>query len=199
MVAAFSRPARFARQDDDETDDGPSIEGMSLVWSPAILSRNGVRYIRCRSWRSATKKADMATFRKAKVDLDEAFVTQIADELVAVVNEVCGKGMFATVAPVACGHSRRPDCLSTRIAAAAATGLSAEFHRIFDNRFLTGSSHPLQYDRLPALTMQICPVAPVLVVDDAATSGFHIHEAVMRLRESGVPAVGAVWLSGVKR
>ena len=43
--------------------------------------------------RSKAKKADVATYRKAKIQLDDAFVTLIAAELVAVVNEVCGKGI----------------------------------------------------------------------------------------------------------
>jgi hypothetical protein len=198
--AAFARRAAFAPSDDEnEDDEGPPVGGFDLVWAPSLLSRTGVRYIRCRSWRQATKKDDMAAFKRAKIELPDDFITIVADELVRVVNEVCGKGMFATVAPVACGHSRRPDCLSARLAVAAAEGLGSTFRRIFDNRFVSGVSHPKEFDKLPPLTMLEKPAGPVLMIDDAATSGWHMHEAVTALRTVGVPAMGAVWMSGVKR
>lgn len=178
----------------------PSIfAGFSLAWAPSLLSRDGVRYIRCRAWRGSSKRQDLEALRRAKLDLEPGFISAVADEMVSVVNEVAGKGLFSTVAPVACGHSRRPDCLSSRLAVAAAPGLGAEFERIFDNRFIEGSSHPKENARLPPLKITHRPRGPVLVVDDIATSGFHIREAVMALRSIRITAVGVVWISGVKQ
>jgi hypothetical protein len=84
------------------------------------------------------------------------------------------------------------------MAVAAADGLGSTFCRVFDNRFVSGVSHPQEFDRLPLLKMLEGPAGP-LVVDDVATSGWHMHQAVTALRVAGAPAMGAVWLSGVKR
>jgi hypothetical protein len=47
------------------------------------------------------------------------------------------------------------------------------------------------------LIFKITPAAPTLIIDDLATSGWHIEEALGRVRDLGLPAFGAVWLSGV--
>jgi orotate phosphoribosyltransferase len=39
----------------------------------------------------------------------------------------------------------------------------------------------------------------MLVIDDLATSGWHIEEALTRIREFGVAAFGAVWISGTTK
>lgn len=37
---------------------------------------------------------------------------------------------------------------------------------------------------------------PILVVDDVATSGAHLEQALAAIRAAGHPGVGAVWISG---
>jgi hypothetical protein len=44
------------------------------VWAPSLFSRKSVRYVRCRSWRRATKKDDLVTFRRAKAELRGDFI-----------------------------------------------------------------------------------------------------------------------------
>jgi hypothetical protein len=43
------------------------------------------------------------------------------------------------------------------------------------------------------------PDRAVVLVDDIATSGWHIEEAQGMVRGRGLPAFGAVWISGTIR
>ncbi|TIU24406.1 MAG: hypothetical protein E5W49_00540 [Mesorhizobium sp.] len=182
----------------DSFDSKPSPLG-SLVWSPGLLSRNGVRYLRCRTWRVDAKKDDLSALRSAKLELAAAFVSGICDDMEPLLFEMFGVGFFDAVVPVACGHSRRPNCLSVRIAVELAGRIGAELSKAFTDRFVSGSSHPMEFSRLPPLEVETVPKGRTLVVDDVATSGFHMHEALAVLRSHSVPAFGAVWLAGVRQ
>lgn len=192
--ATFRDGARLVQVD---ADPGEVFGSVSL--NPGILSRNGVRYLRCRSWRADAKRADLAAFKRAKAELAQEFVGALADDMAALLLECFGVGFFRSVAPVACGHSRRPDCLSVRLAVAVAERIGGNFVRAFGHRFVSGSSHPKEFAKLPPLIVETLPEGPALIVDDVATSGFHMHEAVTALRAKGVPTFGAVWVSGVKQ
>lgn len=61
---------------------------------------------------------------------------------------------------VACGHSRRANCFGKRLGQQAAAELGAPFAELF-------------------------PVGPVLVIDDLATSGWHMEEAPSLVRAPG--------------
>lgn len=45
----------------------------------------------------------------------------------------------------------------------------------------------------------MAPTGPTIVIDDVATSGWHIAEALERIRENGVTAFGASWIGGTIR
>lgn len=197
FLASFVGGPRIVRIE----PNGPAVAAVfgGTVAAPAILSRNGVRYLRCRTWRAESKADDLKAFKAAKAELDDAFVTSLADDMLALLSEVFGREFFRSVVPVACGHSKRPNCLSVRLAVAVAEALGADFVKAFADRFMSGSSHPREFAKLPPLELVQLPAGPALVVDDVATSGFHMHEAVSALRERGVPAAGVVWLSGVRQ
>lgn len=161
----------------------------------AVYQRNGVSYITCRAFRAERKKDAVAWLRAEKLRLGHDFVAVASENVASVIASLMG-GVDALV-PVACGHSRRPDCFSFSIANAAAALLGAYFRPIFATRFMRGSSHPRENALLPPLTFTSAPdFASCAVVDDVATSGFHIHEAVTALRARGVRAVGVVWIGG---
>jgi predicted amidophosphoribosyltransferase len=141
----------------------------------------------------------MQAFKQLKLTLDETVVEDIVEDLIALVEPLFGAGMFETVVPVACGHSRRPNCLSAVLASALSSRLGVPFQRAFRDRYVTGVSHPKEFSKLPPLRITAQPSGPCLVVDDVATSGFHMHEALATLREAGVPAMGVVWISGVRQ
>lgn len=171
----------------------------SMVFAPAILSRNAVRYVRCRTWRAKRKKDDMQTMNEIKRTLPAAIVAGITDDLHMVGGALFGEQMFASVVPIACGHSKRPDCLSCRLAVELAERLGVPMVKAFADRFIEGSRHPKENKKLPPLELVEPPPAPALVVDDIATSGFHMEEALTRLRDAGIACAGLVWVSGVKQ
>jgi hypothetical protein len=190
------RPSGFWSQPKAISVDERSAAIGSLVWRPGILSRNGVRYVRCRSWRAETRTADMAALKRVKLELNESAVAAICEDVALLIAELFGAGFFRSVTPVACGHSRRPNCLSAVMAMGLADLLETAMVRAFRDRFVSGSSHPKEFASLPPLEIVAMPAVPCLVVDDVATSGFHMHEALTALRSAGVPSFGAVWVSG---
>lgn len=169
------------------------------VWRPSLRSRNGVTFLVCRAWSASSKKADLAAFKDFKLDLPEDGISDIVSDMRSVLELVHGDvaKAFATIVPVACGHSRRPDCLSFSIAAKLAEATGAKLVSAFKPRFLSGSSHPAEFRFLPPLEIAEMPDGPALVVDDVATSGFHMHEACTALRSRGVSAAGIVYISGM--
>ena len=69
--------------------------------------------------------------------------------------------------------------------------------RAFTDCFVSGSSHPKTFADLPPLQWNMPPTAPVLLVDDLATSGCHVEEAGLMLRSLGRPALALTWISGM--
>lgn len=101
-----------------------------------------------------------------------------------------------TVLSTAVGHSRRPDSFAVRLAEAVAKEISRPFVKIFADRFVSGGSHPKEFANLPALQLRAEVTSPILLVDDVATSGWHMEEALTKLRSLGAPAFGVAWISG---
>lgn len=94
------------------------------------------------------------------------------------------------------GHSREAEAWSTLLARAVAACLSLPFRPLFKVRPVKGSSHPRQNLRLPPLEWAAQPDGPTLLIDDVATSGWHLAEALAMLRSAGIPALGAAWIGG---
>lgn len=167
-----------------------------LVWRPALYRRGAVAWVSVRSWRANAKRADLVQLKLCKAGVDPGVIAAAAGEISEQLRRLFGtlKGWIGT--SVACGHSRRPDCFGKRLGQAVADQLGIVFNEVFEDRFVTGVSHPKEFRKLPALTFNATPIAPVLVVDDVATSGWHIEEALGRIRDLGWPAFGAVWIAG---
>jgi hypothetical protein len=167
-----------------------------LVWRPALYRRNQVSWCSVRSWRADAKRADLARLKACKAALDADLIAAAAGELAELIGLLLGRLGGWVVTSIACGHSRRPDCFAKRLGAAVAARLDLRFAEVFADRFVSGVSHPKEFAKLPALAWQCQPEQPVLVIDDIATSGWHIEEALGRIRGRGLAAVGAVWLAG---
>ena len=165
----------------------------------AIRARNGVAYLVCRHFSAVRKKQQVERLRQIKLELEQETITLIASEMVECLGCFAGgNALDLDVTSVACGHSRRPDCLAFRLASEIATRMGARRVHTFSPRPVRGSSHPKEFRRLPPLQLQDHPSRGVLVIDDIATSGFHIHEALTAVRSRGHPAIGLVWISGAK-
>ena len=69
--------------------------------------------------------------------------------------------------------------------------------RLFRGRFVSGVSHPKEFSKLAPIELAEAPAGMVvLVIDDVATSGWHMEEALNTLRDAGATAIGATWIGG---
>ena len=181
----------------DHTDaSAPDSPLGGLMYRPTLYRRNAVSWVSVRSWRADAKGADLARLKLCKAAVDQRVIGAAAAEIAALLRLLFGHfaGWIAT--SVACGHSRRPDCFGKRLGQAVAGELALGFAEVFEDRFVDGVSHPKEFSKLPPLMYRDKPAAPVLVVDDIATSGWHLEEALGMIRELGLPAFGAVWIAG---
>jgi hypothetical protein len=174
--------------------DEPSSPLGGLVYRPALYRRNAVSRVAVRSWRARARDADVMQLKRCKAAVDSAVIAAAAGEIARVLLRLFGCLAGWAVTSVACGHSRRPDCFGKRLGAAVTAELGLGFVEIFKDRFVAGVSHPKEFKKLPALKWQNMPATPVLIIDDLATSGWHIEEALGMIRNLGLPAFGAVWI-----
>lgn len=171
---------------------------MALVKRAALRARNAVQFATVRSWASSAKAADISTLTRAKrapiVDAD--LVEAASREVVDFIHSTFGSVPNWLMTSVAVGHSRRGDSFAVQMAQSAAKRLGSTYVQVFEHRFVSGSSHPKQNALLPPLQIKERPTLPVLVVDDVATSGWHMEEALNAIRAFGVPAFGVAWIGG---
>ncbi|QCO07524.1 hypothetical protein [Azospirillum argentinense] len=168
----------------------------SLVWRPAFRSRNAVAYLVTRSWRADVKKPDIGALKEAKRCCAPEVIGAAAADVVTVARTLGGPLDGWTVTTVPCGHSRRHDCFGKQLAQRCAVLLGLPFVQVWADRFVSGVSHPKEFAKLPPLEWEQEPPGPMLLVDDVATSGWHIEEGLNALRGRGVAALGLVWIGG---
>lgn len=173
----------------------------SLASRRAIYGRNGVSWLSARSWRRDSKAEAINALRLAKIGLSAEVIEAAAADVSAAVASLFGPlAMNCVVTTTPVGHSRRPDSFAVRLAGRVAELQGRRFAKIFADRFVSGSSHPMQFSRMEPIRLlgsdARLPPKIALVVDDVATSGWHMEEALGYLRAAGSYAVGAVWISG---
>ncbi len=168
----------------------------SLVWRPCFRSRKDVSYLGVRSWRSDAKRADIDALKDVKRDCRADVIDAAATDLTLVASSFGGPLSGWTVTTVPCGHSRRPDCFAKQLAQRCAVQLGLPFLQVWADRYVSGSSHPKEFAKLPPLEWVAAPPGPMLLIDDVATSGWHMEEALLALRSRGVTALGLVWIGG---
>jgi hypothetical protein len=171
----------------------------SLIYRPTIYERKRVRWIAAHTWRSDAKERGMAALKAVKNDLDPAFIADQAELVAALIRQLFGTERTDAVTCIPCGHSRRKDCFGKRLAHAVAEALNIPFVQVFADRPRDGASHPKQSAKLPPLR-QIArmPELPesTIVIDDLATSGAHLEQALVALRKLNVAASAVAWISG---
>jgi hypothetical protein len=168
----------------------------AIVYRPMVFRRNDVGWIAACAWRARAKVDDIAALKHAKRALDPRLVGEAADLLTALIRQLQGNGAADAITCVPCGHSRRPDCLGKRIAQAVADGLGLPFLQVFADRPCSGVSHPKEFAKLSPLEQVAEPLPSMILVDDLATSGWHVEEALTTLRNLGASASSFVWITG---
>jgi hypothetical protein len=168
----------------------------SLVYRPTVFRRNDVGWIAACAWRADAKADDVAALKRAKRELDRRLVDDATELLAVLVRQLCGDRAADAVTSIPCGHSRRPDCLGKQIAQAVAEALGLPFVQVFADRPCSGVSHPKEFAKLPPLQRIADPCSSMILVDDLATSGWHIEESLTALRGLGASASAFVWITG---
>jgi hypothetical protein len=169
----------------------------SLVYRPTIFRRNEMRWMSVYRWKAGCKEEGLAALKQAKRELDPKIIDEAALALAALICELFGEQPADGVTNVPCGHSRRTDCFGKRLAQAVAERLQIKFVQVFADRPSPGVSHPKQFANVIPLRQINTPPQFVFVVDDLATSGQHLEEATLALRQLGVAASALAWISGV--
>lgn len=170
-----------------------------LVDQPAIYSRNGVSYMVATHWRSDLKADQIGSLKRAKADGCCATCDAAADAIEGLLLKLFGSLGGSVVTSVPCGHSRVANCLGKRLAQAVAMRTGATFVQCWQDRFVSGVSHPKEFARLPPLDWITVPKARTILIDDVATSGWHMEEALTALRAAGVEAFGVAWIGGRRK
>ncbi|BBK33428.1 hypothetical protein STHU_40620 [Allostella humosa] len=170
-----------------------------LLWRPALRHRGGFAYLTVRSWRASTRIEDLADFRREKRLKRPELIGLAADEVAGELAALLQPRPPWIVTAVAPGHSRERLSWAVLLAIAVAERLKLPFVELFHTRPVNGSSHPRQNLALPPLEWAATPANPAIVVDDVATSGWHMAEALGALRDCGIPAIGAAWIAGIVR
>jgi len=168
----------------------------SLLPRPTLFQRNQVRWIAACAWRTQLKSQGLAALKTAKQELDPSLVAEGAAAIVQLIREIYGPKPVGAITCIPCGHSRRPDCFGKQLAQVAARNMELPFLQVFADRPCPGASHPRQSIGLPPLQRIADPPRSMILIDDLATSGRHIEESMLALRDLGVAVSSLVWISG---
>jgi PAS domain-containing protein len=168
----------------------------TLVAKRAIRTRKTVSYMTLRSWRANVKTWQVKALRVLKAAIPVDVPPQIAEEMATELYSLVGHGAFKVAVPVPCGHSGEQSCLSLEIARALGARLELPVVQAFASKPRKGSSHPKENAKRPPLQLARSVTEPVLLVDDVATSGAHIEEAVKLLRKEAKSVLAVAWISG---
>ena len=166
----------------------------TLISQPRVLSRGTVSYHGLRRWRQSVKSEQIAALKAIKRMPSSHFEFTIAEEMSSWCRRTFGGTAFANVVAVPCGHSGE-DCLARRIGQQVAAQLGINFLDAFKPLAVKGSSHPKTNVQRPKMELALVPVGPILLIDDVATSGSHISEATVALRNEGLAVSSMAWIA----
>lgn len=167
----------------------------TLIPQMRLLRRGDVPYHAVRRWRASVKDVQLTALKAVKADPPPIFVEAVAEELAAAARALFGTETMQAVVAVPCGNSG-PQCLAARLAEAVARRLGLEVVAAFEPLSPSGGSHPQGNVRREKMRLRGPISAPVLLIDDVATSGAHIAEAALALKGAGAAAVlPLAWLA----
>jgi predicted amidophosphoribosyltransferase len=168
----------------------------TLVRRRALRTRKQISYVTLRSWRQSIREHQIVAMRAVKRDDPRALAAEIATEMHDDIRSLFGVASFKAVVPMPCGHSKPENCLSEAIAKALARDIGLPVAYALSLAPDKGSSHPARNMSRAAMTL-VTPVSgPVLLIDDVTTSGRHIEEASLLLRQSGASVLAIAWIGG---
>lgn len=168
----------------------------TLVARRTIRGRKAVHYLTLRSWRSSIRDWQIKALKALKANIPAEMPATIAEEICEEVSALFGITAFNVIVPVPCGHTREGPCLSLEIARALGRAMDIPVVQAITSKPQKGTSHPKENLKRPPLMLAHPVSGPALVVDDVATSGAHIEEAVNLLKGNAGSVMAVAWISG---
>jgi predicted amidophosphoribosyltransferase len=168
----------------------------TLVRRRALRTRKEISYVTLRSWRQSIREHQITAMRAVKRDDPRALAAEIAAEMHDDIRSLFGVASFKAVVPMPCGHSKPENCLSEAIAKALARDIGLPVAYALSLSPDKGSSHPARNISRSAMTLLTPVSGPVLLIDDVTTSGRHIEEASLLLRQNGASVLAIAWIGG---
>jgi hypothetical protein len=159
-----------------------------------VRSRNGISYLTARRFSAQNRLGSIQALKRLKAGVTDHETGLAAAEIAVVWLLLTGNPGGWTVTNIAAGHSGG-NSFGARLAVAVAERLTLNYLQVWRDRPIQGVSHPKEFRRLPPLAMYAKPIGATLVIDDVATSGYHMEEAIKALRSLGLPAAGIAWIS----
>lgn len=170
----------------------------TLVERRTIRTRHDISYMTLRAWRKPLRKYQIAALVGLKAKPPLALCDAIAREIAAGVGGLVGVAAFRSVVPVPCGHSGGAglECLSVGIARSLGRQLGLPMVQALRSEPRQGRSHPRKNAARPPLTLTHTVQGPVILVDDVATSGAHLHDAAELLKPGSGGVLPVAWIGG---
>ncbi len=168
----------------------------TLIERQSLRQRKGVSYLTLRSWRRPVRTYQIEALKALKTAPPSTLIDVAADDIVKALGRLVGASAFAQVVPVPCTRSSAETCLSVLIAEAVGQRIGKPVAHLLASAPQRGSSHPKENTRRPPLRLVTPASGPCLVVDDVATSGAHLEEAVNKLRPSAGSVFAVAWIGG---
>jgi hypothetical protein len=163
-------------------------------FAPAVRARNGVSYLTARRFSAQDRPGAIRAVKRLKAEAAEHETGLAAAEITLLWLKLTGNPGGWTVTNIAAGHSGG-NSIGARLAVAVAERLDLAYLQVWRDRPIRGVSHPKEFRRLQPLEMLARPIGATLVVDDVASSGWHLEEALTALRSLNLPAAGIAWIS----
>ena len=168
----------------------------TLVQRRTVRSRNSISYLTVRAWRSPVKKYQISALKALKQNIPPSFSDFVAGEIEESITSLLGSAAFQAIVPVPCGHSSSEHCLSLEIARRLAAKLDLPVVQALQARKQEGRSHPKTNVTRPPMQIACDIAGPVLLIDDVATSGAHLQEAVEILKPHCGSVLPVAWIGG---
>lgn len=157
-------------------------------------TRGGHGFATVRRWRVAIKKHQISAMLALKESAPRPFVDAVAAELAAAAKSLLGASNIDSVVNVPCGHSSSEHCFSQLLAEAVSKQLSVPYVNAFARQARPGKSHPRRNKTLKPFEIVEKPKGTVLLIDDIASSGRHLEQAMAALEPHVDHVAALAWI-----
>jgi PAS domain-containing protein len=168
----------------------------TLAARRAIRSRKTANYLTLRSWRNPIRGYQIKALKALKRNIPLGMAAAIAQEIAEEARNLVGFGAFKAIVPMPCGHSEPGSCLSLEIARALSAQIGLPVVTALACTPQKGVSHPKENAKRPPLMLAAKLAEPALLVDDVATSGAHMEEAIKLLKPHCGAVLALAWIGG---